>query len=281
MKLATSCPVCNARQFEKRLGFISPFIAHRVFDYEIAAINYGGGTFVPTHFTNALKCKECDFLFSQARYDDNEMARIYQDYRSEEYTRVRDIFEPGYAADVAANIGTHPQETRNRMAALRQFLQGYTDTPPITSILDYGGDRGQNIPDFPSVKAKYVYEVSGAETIPGVTRVTNLARQAPVDLVMNANVLEHIPYPGTVVEEMKTLCHRNSLLFIDVPDDLTGRNPYPNQFHEHINFFTPRSLRTLLRTHGFEVLKVENIECDLGWTNAQSIYALARPAWFD
>ncbi|MGV7211538.1 class I SAM-dependent methyltransferase [Oxalobacteraceae bacterium A2-2] len=279
MKIAHSCPVCHSSNFLKKVGFISPFIAHRVFDLPTVRVEYGGGSFTPVCFTNSILCNDCTFIFSQLRYEDDEMARIYRDYRSEAYADARNAYEPGYK-ELNTKIGVNPQETANRMATLKDFLEGEVDTSRLGSVLDYGGDQGQNIPDYPSLVKKYVYEVSGAATVPGVERIAKLSAIGPVDLVMNANVLEHIPYPAEVLNEMKTVCHRDTVVFIDVPNDLTEANPHPEQFHEHINFFNKQSLATLMRANGFEVLKVEDVVCDLGWVQARSIYLLARPMWF-
>jgi hypothetical protein len=279
MKNASQCPVCASRNLNKKLGFVSPFIAHRVCEFPITEINFGGGTFSPTVFTHAMQCRDCDLIFSQVRYDDEEMARIYKDYRGEEYNRARTLFEPGYA-DVAAQVGIDPRETEARMDTLLRFLSGLVDGSTIKSILDYGGDQGQNIPPFTGLQKKYVYEVSAAVPLEGVERVTDLKQVPQVDMVMNANVLEHIPYPATIMDAMKPLFHRNSFLFVDVPYDITERNPFPNQFHEHINYFNLRAIKTLLKAHGFDILKAEHVTVDLGRNKANSIYVLARPAWF-
>lgn len=280
MKITFECPVCSSSNYEKKMGFVNPFIAHRVLDYPISNINYFGGTFAPTLFTNSLRCNECEFVFSQVRYEDEEMGRIYKNYRDEEYTRVRSFYEDGYA-EINKLIGRHPTETRNRKLALQNFLQGTIGARPVESILDFGGDQGQNIPEFLNASKKYVYEVSGNDTLEGVESVHDLRTIGTIDFIMNTNVLEHIPYPSNVIGQMKSLCHRDSLVFVDVPYELSEHNPYPNHFHEHINFFNKTSIQTLLRTNGFEVLKIEEIVCDFGWTESKSIYVLARPAWLN
>jgi hypothetical protein len=279
MKIAFECPVCHSCNYSKNFGFVNPFIAHKVLDYPVSNITYFGAEFAPTLFTNSIRCNDCEFIFSQVRYDDEEMGRIYKDYRSEAYNQLRDIYEPGYAA-TAASTGTHSTEIANRKLALQDFLHGLVDVGTIDSVLDFGGDRGQNIPEFLGASRKYVYDVSGAGTAEGVQRVHDVRTVGKVDFVMNAHVLEHIPYPSSVIDQMKPLFHKDSLLFVDVPSELTEHNPYPNHFHEHINFFNKSSIQALLRANGFEVLKVEDRLLDFGWATSASIYVLARPLWF-
>lgn len=277
MKNASQCPVCASRDLDKRLGYVMPFIAHRVCEFPITKIEYGGGNFSPTIFTHAVQCRDCELIFSLVRYDDEEMARIYKNYRDNEYHKARLIFEPDYAE---AARGVDPQETVARMGALLRFLSGIVDGNAIKSILDYGGDQGQNIPSFPGLQKKYVYEVSAAVPLDGVERISDLKQAPQVDMVMNANVLEHIPYPSTVMDAMRPLFHRNSLLFVDVPYEITEEYPFPIKFHEHINFFNLRAIKTLLKVHGFDILKAEYVTIDVGRHVSNSIYVLARPAWF-
>jgi len=261
------------------MGIVMPFVAHRVMEYPAAAIMYGGQEIVPTLFTNSLRCEDCGFIFSQVRYSDDQMARLYKGYRGPEYNEMRSVYEPAYA-EFAARVGTDEIEIQARQIAMRRFLDGSLDYDAIESLLDYGGDHGQHIPAFIPAKKKYVYEVSGVEVLPGIELVRDLDRMAPVDLVINANVLEHLPYPRQALERIRPLCHRNSRLFVDVPFELKSEDHYPGGFHEHINFFSLKSLQALLSTCGFEVLKIEMIECDYEWQKVRSVYALARPAWF-
>ena len=283
MKLVEHCVICGARITGKRLAQFAPFIAHRVFDYPICRVQFGSEWLFPPLLTNMAKCDQCNFIFSQLRFDDDEMGRIYRDYRGPEYTSVRDQFEPGYA-QINPLIGNSETEVSVRQAAMHDFFKDVVDPATISSVLDYGGDKGQHIPHMFAGARRYVYDISNIDTVEGVEVVNNLNRMERVDFVIISNVLEHVPYPGDLMRDIKKVCGRNTILFLDVPLEMpdeadTPIEAAPGVFHEHINYFTTRSLEVLARTHGFRPLKAATIPLDLGWARGSSLYLAATPEW--
>ena len=274
MKLINNCVCCGSKRLERGLGYFQPFISHKVMDYPAEQINVNGGAFYPLLFTNSLRCVDCSFVFSQVRFDDEEMAKIYTDYRGPEYTDTRSLFEPGYA-QLNKNLGKHPQEVQSRAAALASFVHPEVDITKVSSVLDYGGDEGQHIPSYFSQDKKYVYEVSGVDAVEGVTKV-NDASNGYVDFIICSNVLEHLPYPAKALDKISNWMHKDTILFIDVPDEMTGNGEHPLSFHEHINYFTEPSIKALMQKNGFEVLKVKTVELDFGYAQARQVFLLAK-----
>jgi hypothetical protein len=265
---------CGSKKLEKRLGYFQPFISNKVMDYPAQELNVNGGRFYPLLFTNSLKCLDCSFVFSQVRFDDEEMGKIYTDYRGESYTALRSIFEPNYA-QLNKNLGKHPQEIQSRAAALSSFLQPEIDVGEVSSVLDYGGDQGQHIPDYFSRAKKYVYEVSNVDPIEGVTKFI-LSAGKLVDFIICSNVLEHLPYPAQALDKISNWMHKDTLLFIDVPDEIAAAGEHPISFHEHINYFTEPSAKVLMQKNGFEVLKIKTVELDYGYAQARQVFLLAK-----
>ncbi|MBU6512292.1 MAG: methyltransferase domain-containing protein [Betaproteobacteria bacterium] len=284
MKVVNACVVCGSRNLSKRFGQFAPFVAHRIADYPMGTINIGGQTLHPPLFTNSMRCADCGFVFSQIRFEDDELQRLYQDYRGPEYTRVRNFFEPGYDK-LNERIGSSPLEVRNRAAALMGFLQGLVDPRSRTSVLDYGGDMGQHIPqDFAHCR-RFVFDISRVATVDGVSIVNDVNGLGVMDFVICSNVLEHVPFPARVIDDIKKVCGPDTVLFVDVPLEMNPAQDPPDQeipafFHEHVNYFTPRSINALLRYHGFSTLKTELFTIDMGWVTGHAIYVLARPNWF-
>lgn len=274
MNLVTECVCCGSKRLEKRLGYFQPFISTKVMDYPVYQVDVNGGRFYPLLFTNSLKCLDCRFVFSQVRFNDEEMASIYKDYRGEDYTALREVYEPGYRR-LNDNLGKHPQEVQSRADALQKFIESKVDVGKIESILDYGGDQGQHIPAYFSNARKYVYEVSGVEPIEGVTKITNVSNGI-VDFIICSNVLEHVPYPAKVLDDIVNCMHADTWLFIDVPDEIAAAGEHPVSFHEHINYFTEPSAKALLQKSGFEVLKMETVELDFGYAKARQVFLLAK-----
>jgi len=281
MKIVFDCVICGSADVTKKLGQFAPFVAHRLFDYPTCKISVGGASVFPMALTNALRCPHCGFVFSQIRPDGDEMARLYAGYRGPDYVRGRDTYEPGYR-DVNPLIGDGPVEIENRQQAMAEFLGAAADLSGVRRVLDYGGDRGQHIPRMFSGCEKIVFDISGQQSAPGVRSVNAIEDARGADFVMISNVLEHVSYPPRLLEEVLAVAAPEARLFLDVPLEMSpepeiGEDEIPAFFHEHINFFTPRSLGRLIEVAGLAVERIEVKEIDLGWIKSRSIFALASP----
>jgi len=283
MKVIFGCVVCGSKDLDKKIGSFAPFIAHKMLDYPVCQIKIGDNFVFPTIYTNSIKCKCCGFVFSQVRPDNDEMGRIYAGYRGRDYVYTRNLFEPGYES-INDKIGNCEQETEARQAAMANFLGGVVPFDAVKSVLDYGGDKGQHIPRSFSHCQKHVYDISNVGVVNGVNIVNSLDMVDAIDFVMASNVFEHLSYPMQTMCDLRSICHKKTYLFIDVPleieDDETVADPWqPSYFHEHINFFNQKSLSALLHCSGFEICKIEVQSLDLGWVRSKAIYALAQPVW--
>lgn len=274
MKIVNECVCCKSERIQKKLGFFQPFISNKVMDYPVSQINIGNSQpFFPILFTNSIKCLDCNFVFSQVRFEDAEMQKIYSSYRNDEYASLRNIFEPGYI-EINKRIGKDPLEIKNRAEALYKFLQSEVDINKIISVLDYGGDSGQHIPSFFSEAQKFVYDVSGVDAAEGVTKITEDNKNT-FDFVMCSNVLEHLPFPLQEFKAIEKWLHKDSIVFIDVPNEMSDLEDHPTVFHEHINYFTEPSITALLEKYGFQIQKIETVHLDFGWVQGKSIFVLA------
>ena len=85
------------------------------------------------------------------------------------------------------------------------------------------------------------------------------------DFINMDNVLEHLPYPDSVIKKLKSVCHENTIICIKVPNDfsITQINAYENgciddafwvtdKTSEHFNYFTLESLKQLAEMNGFK-----------------------------
>ena len=277
MKIVDYCVCCESKRIDKSFGYFQPFISNKVMDYPVEQIRFEtGAPFFPILFTNSMRCQDCGFVFSQARFEDAEMEKIYTGYRGEAYTSLRNTFEPGYS-QLNKNIGKHPKEVQSRAEALIQFMQPEVEANQIGSVLDYGGDEGQHIPPCFNHAKRFVYDVSGANAVDGIVKVGKGFRKE-VDFLICSNVLEHLPFPAMALDEMSNWMHKDTILFIDVPDEITGLDHQPVTFHEHVNYFDEKSLVALMKHKGFEVMKSETVTMDFGYTMARQVFLLAKSA---
>ena len=123
-----------------------------------------------------------------------------------------------------------------------------------------------------------VYDISGYDAVPGVRMVPSLKDVGDVDFVMLSNALEHVSYPTSLLGEVLSVAAPDARLFIDVPLEMhpaASEDDIPTYFHEHINFFTPGSLTSLIEIAGLVVEKIAVVEMEFGWSTCRSIFALA------
>ena len=121
----------------------------------------------------------------------------------------------------------------------------------------------------------------------GVVVVENeqaLAGHAPFDLLVCAEVLEHVSDPRAVVRRLRRLAKDGSVLAITVPDFSQPRldaalsavragGPAPATLNlwEHLNYFTPESLLDLVSSEGFSLCADESLRLPaLGWTSGSA-----------
>ncbi|HVJ94469.1 MAG TPA: methyltransferase domain-containing protein, partial [Labilithrix sp.] len=185
---------------------MSPFIASYVLD-------------TGPEPTRLLECNGCGFRFFEDRLTSSEADRLYAGYRGDRYFRERNRHEPWYTRKVNDGIGGDDDVIRIRRDTLARFLRQHADVGSIDEVLDYGGDRGQLIPQGIGRK-QFVYEISDVDSVSGVTRIGSMdeLRERRFDLVLLSHVLEHCSEPDRVLEEVRALLRSNgSLLYVELP----------------------------------------------------------------
>jgi len=195
-----SCPCCASTRLQKWPAIVAPFIAR-----------YACGT--EPQACSLCECLSCTFRFFDSRLTDQEIGTLYAGYRGPGYFNARHRYEFWYSATVNGAIGNDPAEIESRKLNLAKLLSGRSES--IVSVLDYGGDRGQFIPDQLG-SMRYVFEISDATTVPGVTRLESVERKQ-FDLVMLAHVLEHCSEPVKFVQELKPLANDHTIYYFEVP----------------------------------------------------------------
>ncbi len=170
-----------------------------------------------------MECTVCSFRFFDVRLEDTEVERLYSGYRGESYFRERHRWEFWYSKKVNDGIGGDWEEIAERVAALDRFLSPHVDKSAIESVLDYGGDRGQFIPQSLGAR-KFVYELSDAVPEEGVKRIGSEQELSAMkfDLILALGVLEHCSDPENVLRKLRTYLSPRSLLCIGVPYERYG-----------------------------------------------------------
>ncbi|CAN5414999.1 hypothetical protein BH10PSE4_BH10PSE4_42350 [soil metagenome] len=270
MNIASRCICCDGVRLRRSPAILMPFVAKRVFDWEPVEItpDWGMQTLslgMAYPLCNSLQCEDCRALFLDIRFSDAEMDRLYAGYRGPDYTAVRERFEPGYAARNALLMA--------RAAYLPQveaMIEPQLSRP--LHILDWGGDTGLNTPFRDSAASVSVYDISGLAMAEGVTAVDRggLA-EAPFNLVVCSNVLEHVPAPAALLDDIASVMRPETLLYLEVPleayvaehAEVENLAAGKKHWHEHVNFFTETALRALIARCGLTIVRFETLETEI------------------
>jgi hypothetical protein len=272
---ARRCICCFCERLLRSPAILMPFLAKRIFNHEPTEITQDWGLRdIPTGLAyslcNTLECEDCGVLFLDYRFSDDELARLYKDYRGDEYNELRIRFEPNYAAS-AIHYTVRAQYLDDVEAVLAPYL------PERPTVLDWGGDSGVNSPFRYKAKSLHVYDISGVAVSGEAQSVSREeCRQHAYDLVACSQVLEHVSYPVDVLKEVTQTLGPQSILYLEVPfegifQSAQYKRPLGEKkrhWHEHVNFFSPKSLQTLAHSCSLEVLAAKTLPVSLGWRDS-------------
>lgn len=231
---ASRCLLCGSPADRSCPATLAPFVAART------------GAAAPDGFA-LLACDACDFAWFSHRFDDQENARLYDGYRGAAYTAARKRWEPAYG-DEPGHLGDETAAIRQaRVEATRSVCVGAVPSP--SRVLDYGGGsepwlaRGV----FPNADVA-LHDLAGGL----------LEEAAAFDLVIASQVLEHVSDPLATLADAARFVAPRGWLYVDIP---VGPSPLatflsrtePAVCHEHVSYFTPRSLQIALVRAGFAV----------------------------
>jgi len=246
---------------------------------------------------NLILCPNCSFVFFDKRFNSEEEKLLYSDYRGDNYVKIRDRNMPGYA-DVNELIGINPVEIKNRKDNLDKILRLSLKGINIKKVLDYGGDSGQFIPEICQNSSKYVYDLSQKRTLQGIKKISNPFIDKPYDFVMCSHVLEHSSAPNELIVELLKLASDDGLIYLEVPWEsyyyglikllhifskininifnlLVGFLP-KMQLIEHLNYFTCKSISTLLNKNNLQILYIKVIIIDMDWIKMPVLSVLMK-----
>lgn len=288
MREVSLCVVCDGATRKVARALVAPFLARRIWDKDPFCVDL-------------VECVQCGFTFYNPRLEDAELGRLYSGYRSDEYLQMRHASEPWYTTQFNYDLAS-PASYRKRRATVGTILSKHLGGRVIERVLDHGGDRGDLVAGLIEGAQAFVYDISGVHAAEGVTAVSDPAACA-ADLIVNSNVLEHVGFPQNIVRDIFRISPSNGLVFFEVPCEsprgatriarrvaqvgwmsvahpsLTRHLVRPASLymmHEHINYFTERSLAALARSSGGEVVASGSYASSGRAGNADMAWCLAR-----
>lgn len=258
----STCVICDGPIGELEHALVAPFIAWRIWNRDPFCIDL-------------VQCEACGFTFYNPRPDDDELAREYVGYRSDEYLQMRRSFEPWYTKKFNADLAS-PAHYHSRRAMLAPIFRQHVRGKTVRSVLDHGGDHGDLMLGLFGDAELFLYDISGATPAPGVTAVSDPA-SCRSDLIICSNVLEHVGFPRVLVSQILDAAPSGGLIFLETPcENALGWNRILRRIaqiplmiaakprltahllqqatlymmHEHINYYAEQSLATLMNKCG-------------------------------
>ncbi|MGK9049003.1 class I SAM-dependent methyltransferase [Stutzerimonas chloritidismutans] len=280
-RIATQCVCCGKRELQSSPAILMPFVTHRVFGWRPVVIDetWGLRTIANGHaysICNSLYCESCEFLFLDIRFTDDELSRLYRDYRGHEYVALREHYEPGYEQrnENLKNCAPYTDQVED-------FISPYLTGKP--RILDWGGDTGKNSPFREENEFLHIYDISQMDVVPDARSVSKEETLSwKYDLIVCSEVLEHTPYPSDMLMDIRERMGEQTILYVEVPhefvmqSDMRSKVEQKKHWHEHINFFSLRALGNLLAACDFYVVEMRSSPIVVAGAVVDVIQVLAR-----
>lgn len=281
-RIASKCVCCESKKIEKSPAILMPFVADRALGYKPVKVDKSWGLNsikegMAYSICNTLYCTICGLLFLDIRFSETELSNLYEDYRGDNYSLLRENYEPGYMKkNNILNNGI------DYIGKIENFLKPFIKLP--VSILDWGGDTGKNTPFKENNKNFHIFDISLKPTITGAIVVDKeIAFNTHYDLIICSNVLEHVPFPSELILDIKRAMNKETILYVEVPleeiirvsDNLNKSFDNKKHWHEHINFFTEKSLYELLNRLGFEIIELKKEERIFGEASSSNMFQIA------
>ena len=283
MKIAKRCVACDGENISKSPAVLVPFIAMRVFGWEPAVIDetwqlrdIPKGNAVS--ICNSVSCDDCGMLFLDIRFDEDEMAALYSNYRGPSYTALRERFELNYPAR-----NELLREGHGYLPEVEAFIEPHLQGAP--RVLDWGGDTGHNTPFRGRAAIHHIYDISGQPVIEGATAVSlDVVQATAYDLIVFSNVLEHVPSPRATLADIAATMRDHTLFYLEVPheelmrlvDGSRERRAKKRHWHEHINFFSEESLDPVFDQAGLRIVERQSKPVWIAGREAHMFSILAR-----
>lgn len=200
------CPICEVVAEQISFAVLAPWISE--------ILNYKN----PFN-CQLMLCKSCNFKFFSYRYSQSEMNKLYKDYRSDKYYKVRNKWEFWYSRRINDFFKVKENIIKRKLRIHKNLESNGVILDKINSCLDYGGDEGQFFPDHIEKNNKYLLDYSHPDNDNEFIRVSSI-KELPnkVDLSMCCMVLEHVDQPLNLFLDLKKSSN-GGWIYIEVPND--------------------------------------------------------------
>lgn len=241
------CSICKANDFNE--------VFHQ--KYESIAAFEGAG-----YSQTIVICNNCGFVYSNPAPAPGELLRYYKAFSNYEKPQ-----RGGRESEQALN-----KWNRTYDLISRNFPVGYNG-----NVLEIGCSTATGLSIFKSkgwnvlgvdpseIAANIARKLYDIEVISGMFERNTVVDRGEFDVIILSHVLEHLLSPELMIDELKNILSKRGLVYIEVPNLLRPFVPMGYFTFEHLNYFTPTTLKSLMNTKGFTIEvelfdNAENIE---------------------
>jgi 2-polyprenyl-3-methyl-5-hydroxy-6-metoxy-1,4-benzoquinol methylase len=235
--------------------------------------------------TRIRVCKTCYFVGPEADYDiSGQLNNLYLDYRSERYNIERAHFEPNYRN--ISNLISSDNVISQRNENLNSILKANIDVDQIKNVIDWGGGKGEYIPEVLQNKKIWLLDISNEPTIKETyIRVSSPPTEIQFDYVQVCHVLEHVASPFQFMSIVLKHVRPGGYVYIEVPQDrsnadlaelLNSNSEYFHHIHEHLNLYSETAIGKLADALDLEIIKIQSKRFDFDWVKSDIISAVLQ-----
>ena len=213
-----------------------------------------------------VTCASCAFVFAARLPDADFLNKVYDEVIDPDIG-FRESTSPGWVSHLL-DMGS---------ILLEQLARRRSSQP--SRVLDFGCGYGSLVQavNGPAVNA-FGFETSPRRVeylrklgIAVLDSMDLVRKEAPFDAIVLSDVLEHVPDPADTLRMLHQLLRADGILLINVPnfnaDMIAGvsgalqRKQAPSREvnpWEHLNYFSPASLRSMLRAQGYAIVELRD-----------------------
>ena len=246
MKFINYCICCDSKNVIMHQSYMRQFVVDRMLG------NTQKDNELGTH-CSLIHCQDCDYVGSDVRFSLEEEARYYHNYGSDEWIAHRCRYDGEEIRDImkAYEVGEYP---KNRKSQTGKLLAKHINLGTISNVLDFGGNKGEMIPDELAHTDRYVLETEERSVAEGIKSISKDNNDLRVDLLICSQTLEHVSDPNGLINYMKKYIRPGGWIYLEVPYERVPTNLEHHGFHEHINCFSGISLTTLALRNNIELV---------------------------
>ena len=243
----TECRICN----NKHIDDIVDLGSHPPAD-----------TFIPKKFTHSSlpsyplqlsKCQNCNHVFTKYYVTPEERYQRYEYSYDSSNSEVAEKHFNSFAKSVIAHSSIEKRSL----------------------VIDIGGNVGTLLSKFKDHGFENVLNVEPAENIAKISAnngiktinkffhqsILDIQNEGPVDCILSSNVLNHTDDINSVLKDAHAILSDHGSLVFEVPYlyDLVEQTAFDTIYHEHVHYFSVKTLKFLMGIHGFTISKIMNI----------------------